>query len=339
MELECRLFLEKLGDQAKVVGNTNQDLYTMIEDWIQKVRSWHSGPSEDAWVAECSTMVATLCHTLLPVLNTKYEVQGQVQRFESARNGKETEIISAYDTMLQKLTSLVGTNPENHHHLQARQQSLLKWKGEKLEAIRLEDSTLRDRLLEVETTSRELMDKFITSIQQVDEPMQEAPANDPVMQELEKLMASCSTAMPPHDADGILHKATLQLGSSDTAEDPDLMRDAQIEQTPLDLLGDTPMPDPPKDSDKKDAAGAKDVEMVAATPEESALKHIEMLEAGPLKSALMSLCEASVSKAGYPETIIWKTTPQNDTYVCIHVYMYIISIHVTCTHSQQKSIT
>jgi hypothetical protein len=38
--------------------------------------------------------------------------------------------------------------------------------------------------------------------------------------------------------------------------------------------------------------------MTQPTPEETALKHINGMEDGPMKSALLALCEASVSKVG-----------------------------------------
>ena len=47
-----------------------------------------------------------------------------------------------------------------------------------------------------------------------------------------------------------------------------------------------------------DGGAPKQVEMTQPTPEETALKHINGMEDGPMKSALLALCEASVSKVG-----------------------------------------
>ena len=48
-----------------------------------------------------------------------------------------------------------------------------------------------------------------------------------------------------------------------------------------------------------------DAVMAATTPEETALKHISSMDEGPMKSALLALCEATVTKVGPNQWIIY----------------------------------
>ena len=319
MELECRLFTEKLASQN---GTTREELYQTIEEWVQKVRTWNSGPDEDAWVTQCSVAVATHCQVLLPLLNKKYELKGKLQHAESSRKKDEDGVCNAYDTMLQRLNGLLG-NPESDDALEFRRKSLLKWKNEKLEGIHKAISLIQNELSELEMQLHQHMDKFIGAAQKANqaEPEANAVVDDPMMNELESLMANCFSAKPPVEPAAKLDsQQTLILGAtptpSEAAANELLMMDSQPVPDPtLPPDQDTPMEVDEGMKQLQGGAPTKEVEATEAKPsaDQDALQLIDSLESGPLKSALLALHKSTTAKAGY----ITQSSAPKMTYVVV----------------------
>ena len=295
MGLESHLFMRQLAGEHDV--HDREVLHTRIEEWMCKMFEWH-GPGVD-WVIETDPLIAPHCKQLVLLLEERDRLGVELKETQKDEGVKTASVLTAYAKMSEKLGEMVGKLNENEAGLEARKESLNTWKEGKLEVIQSSTKEVQHRVSMVNLEIRKRMDMIIDAAQH--EPDVVHVDEDPLMEELEQLMSNCPT--PSGDNGPWLNSKTLILGeeASPSPQPQDAQTQRSLPTTPEsktkadETMGDGELK---VEQTEPDGGAPKQVEMTQPTPEETALKHINGMEDGPMKSALLALCEASVSKVG-----------------------------------------
>ena len=266
--LECHLFVQKLvGDHD--LGE-RETLHAKILAWISKMEAWN----DDGFIHGFEPVLRPHFVALMTHIRKKENLSHDVEvdGFQSLASIKQ--IGDAYDAMLLKQQDMHKTDMASYH---AKQESLLQWKTQKIQAIEMKSNNLQGELKKTEMTIRDCLDLLLDEVQRAHGHQGaqttdvQTTSNDPMMLELEALMNGSSL-------DSVLKKRTLELGECGSPP----KETVENAQPPFTQYGSTPIPE---------SQGT--TLMQQDTPQEAAFKHISSLEDGPIKSSLMALCSAS----------------------------------------------